>query len=459
MAKKLGFTKFGDEKQPKRVAIVFVHGFTGDLTGTWRKIPEFLSQEPKLGEWDFVFFGYPSSGFFDLLNVWSADPDLEAIATQLSTSEDLLGYEALAFVAHSMGGLVVQRALVRSEELRQRTRHVVLFGTPSGGLDKARKPAFWKQQIRNMASNSKFIGDLRADWKQLKFLQDPPFSFLAVAGLEDQFVPIASSLKPFPEKFQTTIDGNHVTMLKAASAGAECVQKIVQQIAGDAPAEGPRTAARLAIEKGKFDEVVRRRSPIRGELTDKGAVELALALDALGRRAEAMEQLEQHTRKGTDVLGVLGGRYKRSWEAESRRSDFKKAVELYQQGYDEAVFKQDHPQAFYLGINLAYLALAGEPRDGIGARRLAKEVLEHCEETRGDETQNLWRLASEGDANLVLKDFKTALARHREAAKTEMDPWQALSIQEQALRLAGLAGMNKDDLKKLSGYYQGKQDE
>ncbi len=270
-----------------------------------------------------------------------------------------------------MGGLVVQRALVRSEELRQRTRHVVLFGTPSGGLDKARKPAFWKQQIRNMASNSKFIGDLRADWKQLKFLQDPPFSFLAVAGLEDQFVPIASSLKPFPEKFQTTIDGNHVTMLKAASAGAECVQKIVQQIAGDAPAEGPRTAARLAIQKGKFDEVVRRLSPIRGELTDKGAVELALALDALGRRAEAMEQLEQHTRKGTDVLGVLGGRYKRRWEAESRRSDFKKAVELYQQGYDEAVFKQDHPQAFYLGINLQRKSWSTVKRPGVMKHRIS----------------------------------------------------------------------------------------
>jgi pimeloyl-ACP methyl ester carboxylesterase len=459
MGKKLGFQKQGGDAPPKRVAIVFVHGFTGDRMGTWRRIPEFLSQEPRLAEWDLVFFGYPSSGFFDLLNVWSSDPDLEAIATQLSTAEDLLGYDALAFVAHSMGGLVVQRALVRSEALRQRTRHVVLFGTPSGGLDKARRLAFWKQQIRNMSSGSKFIGDLRADWKRLRFNQDPPFTFLAVAGLEDQFVPIQSSLGPFPEKFQTTIDGNHITMLKAASAGAECVQKIVQQIAHTAAAEGPLTAARLAVQKGKFDEVVRRLTAVRDDLTDSGAVELALALDALGRRSEAMELLEQHKRAGTDVLGVLGGRYKRRWVAESRRSDFKRAVQLYQQGYDEAVAKQDHAQAFYLGINLAYLALAGETRDGTGARRMAKAVLMHCDETRKDETQKLWRLASEGDAYLVLKDFKQALARHREAAKLKMDPWQALSIQEQALRLAGLTGMDEAGLRKLSGYYQGKQDE
>lgn len=459
MAKNLGFQKLGGGLA-KRVAIVFVHGFTGDRMGTWRRIPEFLSHEPKLAEWDLVFFGYPSSGFFDLLNVWSADPDIDAIATQLSTAGNLLAYDALAFVAHSMGGLVVQRALVRSDELRKRTRHVVLFGTPSGGLDKARKLRFWKQQIRNMSSSGKFIGDLRADWKRLKFNQaPPPFSFLAVAGLEDQFVPIKSSLGPFPEKFQSAIYGNHVTMLRAESADAECVQKIVQQISGHSPAEGPLTAARLAIQKGKFDDVVRRLNPVRSNLTDSGAVELALALDALGRRNEAMELLEQHKRAGTDVLGVLAGRYKRRWISESRRGDFKRAVQLYRQGYDEAVSKQDHAQAFYLGINLAYLALAGETRNSAEARRMAKAVMEHCAEARDDETLKLWRLATEGDAYLVLKDFKQALACHREAAKMKMDPWQALSIQEQSLRLAGLTGMEEADLKKLSGYYQGKQDE
>jgi pimeloyl-ACP methyl ester carboxylesterase len=460
--KKLGFETLGDPQHPKKVAIVFVHGFTGDLRKTWRRIPEFLRQEPKLDEWDFVFFGYPSTFLFDLLNIWSADPDIDAIATQLSTAKNLLAYDSLAFVAHSMGGLVVQKALVRSGELRKRTSHVILFGTPSDGLDKASSLAFWKQQIKNMAAGPKggFIRELRDDWKQLNLDQQPPFSFLAVAGLDDQFVPIKSSLGPFPKEFQTAINGNHVTMLKADSPSAECVQKIVQQIAGAAPAAGPLTAARQAMQRGKLQEVIDRLSPISGSLDDSGAVDLALALDSMGRRAEAVELLEKHQRQGTDVLGVLAGRYKRRWAAESRRADFKRAVQLYQSAYDEAVAKDppDHAQAFYHGINLAYLALAGETKDGVQARKMAKAVLEHCSNV-DDENQKLWRLASEGDACLVLKDSAQALARHRQAAKLEMNPWQALSIQEQALRLAGLTGMDSKDIAKLSNYYQGKQEE
>jgi hypothetical protein len=60
-----------------------------------------------------------------------------------------------------MGGLVVQRALVDNDK----TRAVILFGTPSGGLRKASPFAFWKPQLRNMAKDSKFITKLRGDWK------------------------------------------------------------------------------------------------------------------------------------------------------------------------------------------------------------------------------------------------------------------------------------------------------
>ncbi|MDQ2899026.1 MAG: hypothetical protein M3Y07_04400, partial [Acidobacteriota bacterium] len=56
----------------------------------------------------------------------------------------------LALVAHSMGGRVVQRALVRYSNFRARTGYVFLFGTPSAGLHKAALLSFWKRQIRNI---------------------------------------------------------------------------------------------------------------------------------------------------------------------------------------------------------------------------------------------------------------------------------------------------------------------
>ena len=70
---------------------------------------------------------------------------------------------------------------MQDPQLAQRVRHVLLYGTPSGGLGKA-----------NMAAGSSFITDLRAKWKSLYGAQSP-FKLLVIAGANDQFVPPRSS--------------------------------------------------------------------------------------------------------------------------------------------------------------------------------------------------------------------------------------------------------------------------
>src|SRR5258707_9030691 len=157
------------------VAVVFVHGFSGDRRRTWGQIPDFLRGEPTLSGWDMFGFGYKSNLRFDILKLWSADARLEEIAIELFSVPELRQYKSLALVAHSMGGLVVQRALVKYSALRNRTSHVVLFGTPSGGLIKATLFSFLKQQIRNMSASSEFIRQLRHDWTSLNLDENPPF--------------------------------------------------------------------------------------------------------------------------------------------------------------------------------------------------------------------------------------------------------------------------------------------
>ena len=71
--------KFNDATSQKNdVAIVFVHGFTGDRKGTWGNIPDFLLTEPSLSGWDLFGFGYQSKRRFDILKLWRADAGLEA---------------------------------------------------------------------------------------------------------------------------------------------------------------------------------------------------------------------------------------------------------------------------------------------------------------------------------------------------------------------------------------------
>src|SRR5258708_2394846 len=201
MAKKIDIEKFNPGPVGgNQTAIVFVHGFSGDRKKTWNRIPEFLPADKRMRGWDLYGFGYGSHIGFDILGLWSAEARIEEIAIKLhGTPEiDKKNYKSVAFVAHSMGGLVVQRALLQSAELRKRTTHVFLFGTPSAGLAKASAFRWVKQQINNMNAGGEFIARLRSDWKRLKLDVAPPFKLFTTADDPHHFVPPHSSPRPFP---------------------------------------------------------------------------------------------------------------------------------------------------------------------------------------------------------------------------------------------------------------------
>jgi pimeloyl-ACP methyl ester carboxylesterase len=465
MPKTVEFINFRAASSAKNeTAIVFVHGFTGDVAKTWRRIPEFLQSDPRLNEWDLLGVGYQSNRRFDLTGLWSSDARLEEIAIMLHTRPDLGNYRRLAFVAHSMGGLVVQQALVSYEDLRNRTSHVVLFGTPSGGLTKARFASFWKRQIQNMEADGPFIRVLREKWTSLKLDSAPPFAFVAVAGETDQFVPPDSSLKRFPQSQGDVIPGNHLTMLDAESAEAPCVQIILQILCKDAAPHGARSAANVSIETGEFGDIIRRLWPNRAStparfptnLDDYSAVQLAIALEKTGDSAAALGVLKNHKPKGTDVVGALAGRLKRRWWLTGKADDLKDARKLYQEAYDQSVAKNppDHDQSYYHGINLAYLAVAAQ-RDFNTARTIASKVLEHVAKA-SDPGLTHWRPATEGDALMILGRSDEAIARHQEAAAQELKPWESSSMEEQALRVADLCRLGKAYRDKLANAYEGK---
>jgi pimeloyl-ACP methyl ester carboxylesterase len=462
MAKKIDIEKFNPGPVGgNQTAIVFVHGFSGDRKKTWNRIPEFLQADKRMRGWDLYGFGYGSHIGFDILGLWSADAKLEEIATKLNSTTETgkRNYKTLAFVAHSMGGLVVQRALLQSAELRKRTTHVFLFGTPSAGLKKASAFTWVKQQINNMNAGGEFIAKLRTDWKRLKLDTAPPFKFLSTAGESDQFVPPESSLGPFPEAFRRVIPGNHSSQIHVESAQAPAVKLLIEGFTEGAALAGPRNSARVAVEAGEFQEAIDRLWPGRKKLDDGGATQLAIALDRVGRRDDAIEVLRDRTPEGTDVLGVLAGRLKRRWLVTRDADDFQSALELYKRGYKEATDKtpEDHDQAHYHGINLAYLALAGGKKDLPAARDMATKVLAHVQGAI-DPKQKHWQLASEADALMILGRLDDSFAKHKEVRAAEPNPWETLSIEEQSLRVADLCGLSKTQAQQLAAIYEGSED-
>src|SRR5689334_15736618 len=101
--------------QRGKAAIVFVHGFSGDAEKTWGEFTRFLMQEPRLSSWDVYGLGYSTSLRIDVPRLWAANPDLTVLSLSLRSAlsaPPLSTYGSIALVAHSMGGLVAQHAMI-----------------------------------------------------------------------------------------------------------------------------------------------------------------------------------------------------------------------------------------------------------------------------------------------------------------------------------------------------------
>ncbi len=95
-----------------QTAIVFIHGYWGAPEKTWDKFPDLLLADARLSDRDVYSLGYATGLLPDIVGIWKARPNLETIADVLRTTTALKfkRYQSIAWVAHSMGGLVLKRA-------------------------------------------------------------------------------------------------------------------------------------------------------------------------------------------------------------------------------------------------------------------------------------------------------------------------------------------------------------
>ena len=411
-------------------AVVFLHGFSGDKNDTWDRLPSLLGTA--VTDWDIYTLGYATTFLPDLLGVWSADPDIPILATMLTTQasiDPLRRYRSLAVVAHSMGGLVVQRALLDDAGLAGRTKKVILFGTPSGGLRKASWVAFWKRQLRNMATGSEFISTLRQDWAA-RFEPESGFDLMVVAGERDQFVPSESSLGPFRRSLQFVVSGDHTSMVRPTDADSATVRLLVSALS-DAPG-AVETTAPLTLAAEIPDVTASDLVEAGGsEMSELDVVRAALALERDDKRDEAMALLHRYQTLGTDVQGTLAGRIKRMWTENENVGFAQHALTLYEEALDVARSRGDGKQIYYLSINVAFLEFVAF--DNVEkAREMAELALEHASLAEVD----AWSVATQAEANLYLGSHDLALDFYRRMLEFEAEPWQYASTALQAGQVA-----------------------
>ena len=414
----------------QKKAILFVHGFSGDAHLTFGMLPAFLAGDRTLEDWDLYCFGYPTGLSPDVTGVWSADPDLTVLAGLLREycNTKLNSYSKLALVAHSMGGLIVQRAILE-QEMTSRISHIALFGTPSAGLRKAGLAKLFKRQARDMAAGGEFVTKLRADWTQ-KFQAGMPFAFRAIAGVKDEFVPVESSVKPFPG-YEGYVNGNHLEIVKPETPSSDTTVLLKLFLSN---ARGEASAVPTP-SRTKADAIVAQLGEKQFLASPESLVTMALALETQGKQEESIQTLRQASAKSTEVTSVLAGRLKRRWLAnpEEHPEDGSEAAKLYQTAFAQAEKDGDHPQAFYAGINAAFMA-AAQQNDMEKARMIARRVLEHCRQSPVEK----WQLATQGEAELYLGDVDAAIHHYESALGAGPNMREVDSMKKQAIWAARL---------------------
>lgn len=219
-----------------RRLIVFVHGLWGDRRETFGAWPALIAAERAepghLGRYGVALLGYQSGRRATLTP--------RQIATNLlSHLENVVarnGYEGVAVVAHSLGGIITQQILLdainAAPTVSERTRAVFLLGTPGRGAplanfvsrlpianDMAGEVVRWLQTI----DGNHYLADLEQRWDSLREGRQPagrvPLYCVEETApyLGFVIVPPTSFVRPCTTRY--TADGrDHVSLVKPATA-------------------------------------------------------------------------------------------------------------------------------------------------------------------------------------------------------------------------------------------------
>ncbi|MEI9908549.1 MAG: alpha/beta hydrolase, partial [Bacteroidota bacterium] len=395
--------------------ICFIHGFCGTPESTFNPLPDFIVKEKELNGWDILSIGYSTSLLPNIgRGIWASSPDLNKIAGYLQTNLDIIfkHYKRVALIGHSMGGLIIQRALLNVNDIHK-ISHVLFFGTPSGGLRKAWFLKWFKNQINDMDYEGVFIKNLRKEWND-KFSGGYPFRFATIAGETDEFVPVVSSLEPFPHEYRGYTSGNHITMVKPASESDTSFQILRKVLYSEKDFLTGFDERELNNLIARYHEDVNTLGSKLKQLDSKGFRKYIFALEATGKIDLAIKVIEESdaVKDNTDLMGILGGRWKRKYLIEENAEYLDSAIQWYDKALHLSIAANNSSQVYYHAINLAFLYLMKNENDRTESKRLAQLALDHCEKSADED---YWETATKAEANLYLNNFEESKKLYKEA--------------------------------------------
>jgi len=165
-----------ERNEGKERVIVFVHGVYGSAAGTWTCAstgmtwPKLLLNDPTFTNTDIYVAQYPTHFVNNLMSI---DDQVSNLMNRFEGDGVFSKHNEVVFVAHSLGGLVVQRLLLTHHELAAKVRFIYFLSTPQEGSQVARLGHILNgdpnlQQMFSGDSNT-YLQNIEAEWMGANF--------------------------------------------------------------------------------------------------------------------------------------------------------------------------------------------------------------------------------------------------------------------------------------------------
>jgi hypothetical protein len=211
------------------------------------------------------------------------------------------------------------------------------------------------------------------------------------------------------------IEGDHFSMVSVENEDNDSFGLIINTLTDNTFYSKFSSSEEINIALGNYEHVIKTLLPNTENLDAKGLEQLVFALEGADRAQEALALIETNelARGNSNLMGIIGGRFKRNYLNSFTKSDGQNAYDYYKKGLVIAENKDDFRQVYYLAINLAFLSLIYYNDISLMTEYAEKTLLA----VEKDPFNSLWKIATLGEVYLYKGDFDTSKTYYTQAAK------------------------------------------
>jgi len=157
--------------------IVFVHGVYGGAGDTWTSPktgvswPGLMKDDARFANSDIYVVNYPTAAKSG--NLMSIDDVVGNVMNRLEADDVFSKHNEVVFICHSMGGLVIERLLLRHQDLASKVRFLFFASTPqeSAQISELGHIFIGDPQLREMfpGDENSFLEGLDTGWRDAHF--------------------------------------------------------------------------------------------------------------------------------------------------------------------------------------------------------------------------------------------------------------------------------------------------